>query len=74
MSVTQFVKNFPLVIYWTRYPLEVHIVHYNRKYKSINEAKRFRDGLAVLAIFAEVILHFIHLKLLKVLINFDFLG
>lgn len=31
-----------------RYPLELHMIHINRKYKTIEEALEFRDGLAVL--------------------------
>jgi carbonic anhydrase len=31
-----------------RYPLELHMIHVNRKYKSISEALDHRDGLTVL--------------------------
>lgn len=36
------------------YPLEVHFVHYNTKYSSINEALNHTDGLAVLGVFFEL--------------------
>jgi carbonic anhydrase len=31
-----------------RYPLELHIIHINRKYQSLEEALEHKDGLAVL--------------------------
>jgi carbonic anhydrase len=31
-----------------RYPLELHMIHINRKYQTIEEALEHRDGLAVL--------------------------
>uniref|UniRef100_UPI00358FBDDB carbonic anhydrase 2-like n=1 Tax=Myxine glutinosa TaxID=7769 RepID=UPI00358FBDDB len=34
-----------------RFHMEVHVVHYNTKYKTIKEAKEKPDGLAVLAVF-----------------------
>lgn len=37
-----------------RHPLEVHIVHYNTKYKTLSHAKQQPDGLAVLGVFADI--------------------
>lgn len=36
------------------YPFQVHIVHYNTKYKTLSAAKQQPDGLAVIGIFADV--------------------
>ncbi|XP_069127168.1 uncharacterized protein [Argopecten irradians] len=38
----------------TKFPMEVHIVHYNMKYTSIGEAITQPDGLAVLGVFFEI--------------------
>ena len=40
------------------YPVEMHLVHMNSKYKSINEAIKNKDGLAVLGVFMEVSVFF----------------
>ena len=37
-----------------RFPGELHMVHYNSKYRSLEEAKAEKDGLAVLAVFIQV--------------------
>jgi hypothetical protein len=37
-----------------RYPAELHIVHFNAKYGSFNDAVAHPDGLAVLGIMMEV--------------------
>ncbi|XP_053680127.1 carbonic anhydrase 2 [Anopheles nili] len=37
-----------------RYPLEMHIIHRNRKYKSVAEALGYSDGLTVLGFFYQV--------------------
>ncbi|XP_014809350.1 PREDICTED: carbonic anhydrase 9 [Calidris pugnax] len=37
-----------------RFPAEIHVVHYNTKYNSFNEAMVHPDGLAVLGAFLEV--------------------
>lgn len=37
-----------------RYPGELHIVHYNAKYGSFEEATKYEDGLAVLGILIEL--------------------
>uniref|UniRef100_K1QML6 Carbonic anhydrase n=1 Tax=Magallana gigas TaxID=29159 RepID=K1QML6_MAGGI len=37
-----------------RHPLEVHIVHYNTKYKTLSHAKQQPDGLAVIGVFADI--------------------
>ncbi|XP_049733780.1 carbonic anhydrase 6 isoform X2 [Elephas maximus indicus] len=37
-----------------RFMIEIHVVHYNSKYKSYNIAKDAPDGLAVIAAFCEV--------------------
>ena len=41
------------------YPLEMHIVHYNSKYKSVSEAVEYnkRDGLAVISVLFEISKH-----------------
>lgn len=41
------------------YPVEMHLVHMNSKYKSIGDAVRNRDGLAVLGVFMEVSVFFL---------------
>lgn len=38
-----------------QYPLEMHIIHRNRKYSNVSEALKHGDGLTVLAFFYEVI-------------------
>lgn len=40
-----------------RYPLEMHIIHRNRKYANVPEALKHRDGLTVLAFFYQVSKH-----------------
>lgn len=40
-----------------RYPLEMHIIHRNRKYKSIEDALGYTDGLTVLGFFYQVSEH-----------------
>ncbi|XP_060145442.1 carbonic anhydrase 6 [Globicephala melas] len=37
-----------------RYVMEIHVVHYNSKYKSYDKAQKAPDGLAVLAALVEV--------------------
>uniref|UniRef100_U5ESR7 Carbonic anhydrase n=1 Tax=Corethrella appendiculata TaxID=1370023 RepID=U5ESR7_9DIPT len=37
-----------------RYPLEMHIIHRNKKYKNVAEALTYSDGLAVLAFFYQL--------------------
>lgn len=37
-----------------QYPLEMHIIHRNRKYKNVPEALTYRDGLSVLGFFFHV--------------------
>ncbi|NXJ70189.1 CAH9 anhydrase, partial [Rostratula benghalensis] len=37
-----------------RFAAEIHVVHYNTKYNSFNEAMTYPDGLAVLGAFLEV--------------------
>ncbi|KAK9692925.1 Eukaryotic-type carbonic anhydrase [Popillia japonica] len=37
-----------------RYPIEMHIVHRNRKYESVAEALNHADGLTVLGIFFQI--------------------
>lgn len=37
-----------------RYAAELHLVHYNTRYKDLAEAKTKPDGLAVVAIFYEI--------------------
>ena len=37
-----------------RYPAEIHVVHYNKKYPDFSEASHHADGLAVLGIMVEV--------------------
>jgi len=36
------------------YPLEIHFVHYNTKYKNLGEAVPKKDGLAVLGVFFKI--------------------
>lgn len=43
-----------------RYPLEMHIIHRNRKYKSVAEALGYSDGLTVLGFFYQVTEHDSH--------------
>lgn len=38
-----------------RFPLEMHVIHRNRKYENIFEALQYQDGLAVLAFFYQVL-------------------
>lgn len=38
----------PFVTVFFRHPLEMHMIHVNRKYNSIDEALEHRDGLTVL--------------------------
>lgn len=45
-----------------RYPIEMHIVHRNRKYESVAEALNHADGLTVLGIFFQVSL-VLHIKI-----------
>lgn len=40
-----------------RYPMEMHIIHRNRKYATVSEAVIYRDGLTVLGFFYQVILY-----------------
>ncbi|XP_055641079.1 carbonic anhydrase 7 [Toxorhynchites rutilus septentrionalis] len=40
-----------------RYPLEMHIIHRNKKYKSVPEALGYADGLTVLGFFYQVSEH-----------------
>ncbi|KAK2723537.1 hypothetical protein QYM36_002020 [Artemia franciscana] len=42
------------VINGKRYPMEIHLVHYNKKYGSVPKAVSHRDGLEVLAVFVEI--------------------
>lgn len=37
-----------------RYPMEIHFVHYNDRYRSIDEALKHSDGLAVIGAFFEI--------------------
>ena len=37
-----------------RYAVEMHLVHRNRRYNDLNEAKKHRDGLVVLGVFFQV--------------------
>lgn len=37
-----------------RYPMEMHLVHRNKKYKSVDEATKHHDGLAVIAFFYQI--------------------
>lgn len=39
-----------------QYPLEMHIIHKNKKYKTVAEALEYRDGLSVLGFFFQVFL------------------
>lgn len=43
-----------------RYPMEMHLVHRNRKYNDVNEALKHKDGLSVLGVFFQVINFFIY--------------
>ena len=43
-----------------KFPLEVHMVHYNEKYKDMEEASNHVDGIAVNAIMYEVRLENFH--------------
>lgn len=38
----------------TQYPLELHFVHINEKYRNIEEAQRYRDGIVVIAVLFEI--------------------
>ncbi|XP_058825192.1 carbonic anhydrase 7 [Topomyia yanbarensis] len=40
-----------------RYPLEMHIIHRNKKYKNVAEALGYSDGLTVLGFFYQVTEH-----------------
>lgn len=40
-----------LVYVCSRWPLEMHLVHYDRQFKKISEAAKRKNGLAVLAVF-----------------------
>lgn len=37
-----------------RYPMEMHIIHRNKRYKSVPEALNFEDGLCVLGFFYQL--------------------
>lgn len=37
-----------------KYPIEIHLVHWNKKYSSIDVAVGYSDGLAVLGVFYEI--------------------
>lgn len=37
-----------------RYPMEMHIIHRNKRYKSVKEALQYDDGLTVLGFFYQV--------------------
>ncbi|XP_055699470.1 carbonic anhydrase 2 [Phlebotomus papatasi] len=37
-----------------RYPMEMHIIHRNRKYKDVAEALKYGDGLTVLGFFYQI--------------------
>lgn len=37
-----------------RYPMEMHLVHRNKRYKSLEEAMRHHDGLCVIAFFYQI--------------------
>ncbi|CAL4151217.1 unnamed protein product, partial [Meganyctiphanes norvegica] len=39
------------------YPLEMHFLHYKESYSSFEEAQKFKDGLAVLAVLFKVTPH-----------------
>ncbi|KAL7294821.1 hypothetical protein TKK_0011750 [Trichogramma kaykai] len=39
------------VLHGTRYPLEMHLLHRNKKYMNVESALNHEDGLAVLAVF-----------------------
>jgi fucose permease len=40
-----------LVYVCSRWPLEMHLVHYDRQFKKLSEAAKRKNGLAVLAVF-----------------------
>jgi len=37
-----------------RFPMELHLVHYNSKYGNFSNALNYADGLAVIGVFAEI--------------------
>lgn len=37
-----------------RYPLEMHLVHVNQKYETLEVARQYPDGIAVIAIFLQI--------------------
>ena len=39
-----------LVCVCSRWPLEMHLVHYDRRFKNVGDATKFNKGLAVLAV------------------------
>ncbi|XP_023215652.1 carbonic anhydrase 7-like [Centruroides sculpturatus] len=41
-------------------PLELHFVHKNEKYSTLQEALQYRDGVAVIAVFFEVFIYFFY--------------
>lgn len=41
-------------IFGQKFPVEIHLVHYNDKYKSLEEAFDKPDGLCVIAVFLQV--------------------
>lgn len=41
-----------------RDPLELHLVHYNRKYANFSVAAQQEDGIAVIAVLFEVIIRY----------------
>lgn len=48
-------KGSEHIINGNRYDLEMHILHRNTKYPSVNIARHFEDGLAVLAVLFKVV-------------------
>ena len=44
------VRTVILVYVCSRWPLEMHMVHYDRKFKKLSEAAKHKKGLAVLAV------------------------
>ena len=46
------------MVWINRTAAEIHLVHFNSKYSSEEEAQKFPDGLAVLAVMIEVFNHF----------------